>query len=143
MIVKLEQSVVISPRSNIEHEAQLRLEELADTLEEPLVRVDLAVVAVLDAKADVNAPSFKDVIGEADIPSRYLENVQKIVGNVFVFDTLVHDVTKGAHADFSSSNVTCRKTLLLKDRLVEEALFPRELLKAVRYAIETIADDED
>ena len=76
VVVKLLQGVLIGSCSNIKHQSELRLDILADSLEEPLVRVDFTIVTVLDSKADMHAPTLKHVVSETDVPSRVLEDMQ-------------------------------------------------------------------
>ena len=77
-VVKLDQRVVVWARSDIQQQSKLGLEVFADGLEEPFVRVDFAVVAVLDAKHEVDAAAPEDVHLNAEVPSRDLEAVQDV-----------------------------------------------------------------
>lgn len=77
-VVKLLQRIGVWTRADVKHEGKLRLDVLADALEEPLVRVDLAVVAVLDAEHEVDAAPLQDVLLNPEVPRRHLEAVQQV-----------------------------------------------------------------
>ena len=54
-IVEFLNSIFVRSRSNVEQKGELRLEILADTLEEPTMGVDLAVITLLDAEHKVDS----------------------------------------------------------------------------------------
>lgn len=68
MLIELEQGVLVSTSSNIKHKTELWLKVFANTLEEPTMRVDLTIVTVLYAEANVHASSLQIVFVEAHIP---------------------------------------------------------------------------
>ena len=93
MLIKLKKSIIIRTSSDIQHQAQLWLQILADTLEEPTMRINFAVITVLHAEADMEAPSFEHVFTKANIPGCYLEDVQQITWYIFVCYRFIHDVS--------------------------------------------------
>lgn len=97
MCVELDEGVVVHASSDIEHEAQFGLQVLADALEEPPVRVDLTVVAVLDGECDVHPAAFEDVLLKSKVPRRHLPHMQDVLRDVFLLDSLVHDILEVFH----------------------------------------------
>ena len=72
--------------------------------------VDLAIISMLDSEADVDTSALEHVIVEADIPRCHLEDVEQVAGDVLIWHTLVHDVSKGTHRELSSPLVARRET---------------------------------
>ena len=58
ILVKLSNGIVVWPRSNIEHQSELRLEILANSLEKPFMRIDFAIISLLNGENKVNSPSL-------------------------------------------------------------------------------------
>ena len=92
VIVQLLDGIRVGSRSNIEQEAVLRLEEFAHGLEEPLVRVDLTIVALFDAEHKVDAAALQNLILNAEVPGRGLETVQDVGGDLVFRHSWVHDL---------------------------------------------------
>lgn len=139
-VVQLLNGVVVRFSANIEHERELRLQVLAHGLEEPLVRVNLAVVPLLDTEHEIDAASTKDGRIDAEIPRRDLETMQKIRGHLLRLDARVHDVTDLLHFELVVA-VQFHESLLEEDFFVEETFFARQGLKALRDFLISIADD--
>ena len=102
---------MVGASSNIKHKAHLRLEILADSLEEPLVRIDFTIVTVLYTEAKMDTPSFEHVLAKTHIPSRHLEDMQKVVRDILIGDTLVHDIPQGLHFKFTGAVISRCKAL--------------------------------
>ena len=62
ILVKLSDSVVVSSRTNIEHEGELRLKILAYALVKPFVTVDLSIVSLLEGENEVNSTAHKSLV---------------------------------------------------------------------------------
>ena len=114
--------IVVWACSNIKHQTVLWLQVLADTLEEPLMRVDFTIVSVLDAEHEVDTSTTQVVSLDAKVPSCDLKAVQNIAGNLFRVNTLVHDITHIAHLEFFFT-IELHETFLEEDFLIKEAFF--------------------
>ena len=66
---------------------------------------------MLDAEAEMHSSSFKNIILEADIPSRNLEYMQQVLGHIFLFHFLVHDIFNVFEFEFALS-IDFHKTLV-------------------------------
>ena len=91
--------VVIRTRSNVKQQAVLRLQILADTLEEPLVGIDLTVVSMLDTEHKVDAAAAKKVLIKTEVPRSDLEAMKHIGWNLIRIDTIVHNVSHVSHLE--------------------------------------------
>ena len=111
--VKFHDCIFVSLCSNIEHHAQFRLQILAYSLEEPLVRVDLSVVTVLNAEADMDTTSFENVVVKSYIPSCHLPDMEQVLRNVFGFHFLIHYI-------FYVSELKLPFTIFLHEAFVHE-----------------------
>jgi hypothetical protein len=58
MSVQFEQGILVWSCSNIEHQAQFRLQVLANALKEPPMGINFSIVSMLDAKANVDTSSL-------------------------------------------------------------------------------------
>ena len=76
LLVKLKQGVLFRSSTDIEHQAEFWLDEFADALEKPFMRVNLAVVSVLDGKHEVNSSCLQDVRIEAEVPRGNLKYME-------------------------------------------------------------------
>lgn len=90
--VELEQGVIVHTSTDIQHQAKVWLQVLADSLEEPLVRVNLTIVSMFNSEHDVHATALQVVVLEAQVPSRHLPQVKNIFRDVFFLDTTIHDI---------------------------------------------------
>lgn len=82
VFVKLCNGVVVWPRADIKHQGVLWLKILANTLEEPFMRIDFAVVTLFQGEYKVNATSIQSVCFlQAKVPSAYLKQMQSVFGN--------------------------------------------------------------
>ena len=133
---------MVSSGSNIEHGAVVRFQVLADTLEEPSVRVDLAIVSLLDGEHQIDSSSFQDIFFYAEVPGGHLENVEHVGRDVCCFHIGVHDVADILHLEVAIS-VLGHEALLDHDLLVKELLFSGELLERLRDLLITINNHED
>ena len=97
MIVQLDQGIIVTPSTNIEHQTELRLQILAYPLEKPLMRVDLTIISMLNSKANVYSTTFQYVISETNIPGSHLKHVQQILWHIFVGNTWIHNVSEREH----------------------------------------------
>ena len=105
MSVQFEQGILVWSCSNIEHQAQFRLQVLANALKEPPMGVNFSIVSMLDAEANVDTSSLQHVVIETYIPSSDLKDMQKIAGHVLVVDLLVHDFSERLHFEFSTMSI--------------------------------------
>lgn len=128
-VVKLLNGVQIGARSNIKQQAVLRLKILADGLEEPLMRIDLSIVALLNTEHEVDTSPLEDVLLNAKVPRGHLEAMQQVRGNFRRVAVRIHDVTNVFHLELVVT-VDIHEALLEKDLLVEEFLFTRQNLEA-------------
>ena len=90
--IKFEEGIFVHLRSDIEHEAEFGLQVLADRLEEPFVRVDLTVVAVLDSEHNVHSATFEDILIKSQIPRRHLPHMQNVLRDLIFRHGFLHDV---------------------------------------------------
>lgn len=97
---------------------------------------------MLHSETDVDASTLQNIVGEAHVPRRHLENVQEVVGHILIRHRLVHDFTQGLHLQLPCTIVPRCKPLLLQDFLVQEALVLGQLFEAVRDTLVSITDDE-
>jgi hypothetical protein len=67
VLVQLYQRVVGRLGADIKHHHLFRFDELANALEKPLVRVDLPIIAMFDAKHKVYPVRFQNVELEPEI----------------------------------------------------------------------------
>ena len=67
VLVQLYQRVVGRLGANVKHHHLFRFYELANSLEKPLVRVDLPIIAMFDAKHKVYPVRFQNVELESEI----------------------------------------------------------------------------
>ena len=99
VVVKLLNRVLVRSSAYIEQKSVVGLEILANTLKEPFVRVNLAVVALLDAEHKIYSASLKQCIFDAKVPCCALEDMQNICWNFFGRDTFIHYVTHVLHLE--------------------------------------------
>ena len=90
--VQFQKSILVHLGANIEHEAILGFQILADSLEKPLVGVDLAIVAMLDSKHYVHSSALQNVFLQTQIPSRHLPHVKQISWMIFTGNRWIHDL---------------------------------------------------
>ena len=76
MYIEFHDRIFVCLCPNVKHKAQLWLQVLADSLKEPLVRIDFAIVSVFDSEANVDTSTFEDVIVKTYIPCCHLPDVQ-------------------------------------------------------------------
>jgi hypothetical protein len=86
-------------------------------LEEPLVRVYLAVIAMFDAKHKVYPVRFQDVELEPEILWRHLKKMQQVWGKFIVFNRRIHDVSNIPHFK-GTVFVGCHKAFLNEQLLI-------------------------
>ena len=58
VLEQLKNGIIIGSCTNIKHECEVRLEILADTLEEPLVTVDLTIIPLFQSKHEIDSPAI-------------------------------------------------------------------------------------
>ena len=91
MVNKLEKGILVRLRTNIQHKTEFRLKILANRLEEPLVRINLSIVSVLDSKHNVEPSAFEVVILiKTNIPSCHLEQMKQVLWPIFLGCILSH-----------------------------------------------------
>lgn len=133
--------VIIRASTNIKHQAVFGLQVLADALEEPLVRVDLTIISVLDAEHEIDSTTSQVVSLDTEVPSRDLETVQKIAGNLIRINALVHDITHVAHLKVLVT-IQLHETFLEEDFFIEEAFLASQRLHADRNIVVSISDHD-
>lgn len=131
--------VVIRACSNVKKQAVFWLQVFADTLEEPLVGIDLSIISMLHAEHKVDTTSFEIVLSEAEVPRSDLEAVEHISRDFFLRDAFVHYITQITHLEFLIA-VQLHKALLEKHFLVKEAFIAGQRLHAGRDVIVAIGD---
>jgi hypothetical protein len=68
----------------------VRLEVLANALEEPFVRIYFAVIAMLDTEHKIDAEAMQNCVFDAEIPGCALKAMQNIVWNFVVRNVFMH-----------------------------------------------------
>ena len=74
--VEFHDCILVGLSTDVQHKNHLRFEILTNALEEPFVRVDLAIIAMLHSEAQVDPPSFQNIVLKANIPGCDLKHVQ-------------------------------------------------------------------
>ena len=120
-LVKLLNGVGIWARSNVKHESKLWLHILANGLEEPLVRVDLTIVAMLDAKHEVDAAALEHIRINIKVPRSRLETVKQVGWVLIDGHFRIHHVTHVLHLELVVS-IDLHEVLLEEQLLIEELL---------------------
>ena len=141
-VVELLKGVVVRPRSNVEHERVLGLQVLAGALEEPLVGVDLSIVALLDAEHEVDSATLQNLVLDTEVPRRALETMQEVRWDVGFWHALVHYVTHLLHLEIAIA-VRIHEPLLEEHLLVKEAFVASQLLELRLQVLVAIDDDTD
>lgn len=90
VVIEFGNRIVISPSTNIKHHAILRLDVLADSLEEPFMTVDFTVISLLYCENKVNSAAFKLILLEAEVLGANLEQMQDVFGDLILWDIGVH-----------------------------------------------------
>jgi len=139
VLVELSDCVIVRPGSNVQHESVVWLEVLADSLEEPLVRVDLAIVPLLDRHNEVDPPSFKGVRGQAEVPGAHLEHVKDVLGHIL--DALVHELVHFFHLPVAFS-VLGHEAFLLEHLDVKHLVLSSIFLERFWNLVEAIGDQD-
>ena len=141
-VVQLHKSIVVWARSNVEHHTVLRLQELADALEEPLVRVDLSIVSLLDTEHEIDSSAAQYGIIDSEVPRRSLEAMENVGWDLFVFNVLFHHITHLLHGEFSLS-VRFHETFLEQNLFIEQAFLTHKNFHACRNFIISIDNESD
>ena len=76
MLVQFLDGVGFRSRTNVQHQGELRFDVLANSLEKLPMRINFAIVSVFDAKHEIDASAFEDIIFDAKIPRGHLKAVQ-------------------------------------------------------------------
>ena len=121
--------VVIWACSNVQKQAVFWLQVFADTLEEPLVGIDLSIISMLDAEHKVDTTAFKKVLRETKVPRRNLEAMKHVGWDLVLRDAFVHYVTHITHLEFLVA-VQLHKALLEKHFFIEETFIASQRLHA-------------
>ena len=142
MRVKLNKSIVVHLSSNIEHEAQLWFEIFAQSLEEPFVRIDFAIISMLNGEHYVHSTAFQNIILKADIPSSHLENVKNIFWMIFFRNIIIHNILERPH--FVHVLIILRHKFLRDQQIfIKKAFISSELFEGFRNAVIAITDYRD
>ena len=122
VVIQALQRVIIWPCTDVEQKAVLGFKVLADGLEEPLVRVNLAIISLFNTEHEVYSMAPELLIFNAKVPGRHLEAVQDIARGLFFRHFLVHDVFHlfhgvvlvfvDVHEPFLEENLFIQKALL-------------------------------
>ena len=140
--VQLHEGVVVDACTGIKHKAVLGFDVLADTLEEPSMRVNLTIVPMLDSEAQMDTPSLEHVICETHIPSSHLEHVEDVLRDFLLGHVLVHDVLQVAELKVALG-VLVHEAFLNEHALIEKALVSGKLLEAFSDLVVSITDHKD
>jgi len=116
-IVQFLNSVGIWARSNIQQKRELGLEVLADTLEEPFVRVDFTVITLLDAEHEVDPASLEQGLVYAKVPRCALKAMQKVVWHILGIHLWVTHISHVLHLELLVT-IQVHKALLEEDFFV-------------------------
>lgn len=148
VVVKLLQGVLIGSCSNIKHQSELRLDILADSLEEPLVRVDFTIVALFDTEHKVDTSTFQYIrlvmlvfVVEIEVPCSHLEAMKKVGGEVLFLHAFIAYIAHVLHLKLLVA-VHFHEAFLEELLFIKEALFACQLFKTLRNALIAIADDD-
>ena len=106
------------------------------------MRVNFSIVALLDAEHEVDPPSLKNLVGDAEIPRRALEAVKYVARVLFKGHVLVHDIPHVLHFKVAVP-VRVHKALLEKNLLVKEAFLAGKLLETWLEVVVAIDDYDD
>ena len=129
-------------RADVVQQAEVCFEKFVDALEEPAMRVDLSLVTLFNRKEKVHPPLVQILLLQPEVPRRHLENVQQVLGQVFRWNAVVHNVVHGLHLVVAIS-ILFHEASAHELLLIKEALVSRELLEALRDVVVAIADEED
>lgn len=141
-VVKLLESIVVRFSTDIKHKTVLRLKILANSLEEPFVRINFAIVPLLDAEHEINTSSFKDFRVNSKIPSCALKAMENISGDFIIFDVIVHNISHGLHLEIVVT-IRVHEALLEQNFFVKETFLTCHEFETRRNTIVTINDDDD
>ena len=78
VLVESSQGVLIRPRSNVEQDRVLGVQVLGDSVEVPVVRVNLALVLLLDSEHEVDLPVIR--VRKVKITGVDLEKMEEVTG---------------------------------------------------------------
>ena len=120
VLIELCDGIVVGSGTDIKHECILRLQVLADTLEEPLMTIDFTVISLFNSENEINSSTFEGLIIESEIPGANLEKMQDVLG--YIFDFLVHQLIHSLHLPLSIS-VLLHETLLFENFDIKELIF--------------------
>lgn len=90
MLVKFDDRIRHGFRPDVKQQGEVGFQELADSLEEPLVTVNLAVVAVLQPKHKVNPMGLERVILHTKVHGSQLEQMQEVGWMLAFRDIPIH-----------------------------------------------------
>ena len=142
VFIKLCDSIVISSGTDVKHECIFRLKVLADALEEPLMRVNLTIVTLLQSKNEIDSSTVKLVsVFEAKVPSAYLEQMEHVCRDVFSLDIVLHQLLHSLHSPFSLSFLN-HVSFSFQEIFIKEFVFSGKLFKGIRNPIETITNTD-
>lgn len=141
-IVQLLNCVLVRSRSYIKHQSVLGFQVLADALEEPFVRVNFSVVALLDTEHEVDSAALKNRIIDAKVPSCALETVQNVAWDIVGVDVRVHDITHVLHLEVAVA-ISFHEALLEEHLLVKEAFFAGKCLESRLQVVVAVNDDHN
>ena len=122
VIVKALKGIIIRSCTDVEQEAVLWFEILADGLEEPFVRIDLAIISLLHTEHEVYAMAPELLIFNAKVPCCHLKAVQDVTGDLFFWHFFIHNVFHLFHCVILVL-VYIHEAFLKENLLVKEAFF--------------------
>ena len=143
VVVELVDGVGRGSRPDVEHETVLGVEVLADSLEEPAVAVDLAVVSLFEAEDEVD-PHAVGRVAQSEVPRLELEEVHDVVelGELLV---VLHQFAQLPHPLYLwILGIPFHVVLIVEELLlVVELVLGGVLLEALGDAGLPVAHDED
>jgi hypothetical protein len=110
VLVELVNGIVVRPCSNIKHETKLWFQVLTNSLEEPLVTINLTVISVLNGEHEVDPSCLKVVLLQTEVPSTNLKHMDNVARYL---STLVHQVSH-IHELIFTISVLGHETFLFK-----------------------------
>lgn len=130
--------VVVWLGTDIEHQTLLRLQELGNSLEEPLMTVDLTIIPLLYSENEIDPTSLKCLLFKAEVPGAGLEQMQAVLREICLRHRGVHQLLHRLHLPFPS--FLDHEASGLELVKVEELVLSSIILKPLLYLVITITD---
>ena len=120
----------------VKHKAQFRPQILADTLEEPSVRVNFSIISVLYGEHKVNTSPIEDILLKIKVPCTNLEHVDEVGRDILA--ALAHHISNVFHLPLAVP-VFLHKPFILQNIYIKEILGCGKALKRAWNPIIAIA----